>query len=112
MITDACPEGDPRPTRAPRDTPASRPYRPQPTAPTACRNRPNNFQPPPPELELPCFVDIWTPLVVGNHPDLTPLMEVDPAGAAGLAADAAAAAAAMAPNEASQHGACRGVAWG
>ena len=41
----------------------------------AAENRANAFQPPSAELELPCFVDIWGPLVQGQHLDLRPLVE-------------------------------------
>eukprot|EP00798_Chlamydomonas_sp_ICE-L_P006642 gene6642-3299_t len=50
----------------------------------AAENRSNAFQPPSAELELPYFIDIWTPLVNGNHLDLTPLVEAGDAMAMSL----------------------------
>ena len=41
----------------------------------AAESKANAFQPPPADLELPCFVDVWSPLVKGELLHLGPLMD-------------------------------------
>ncbi|KAF5842997.1 hypothetical protein DUNSADRAFT_3125 [Dunaliella salina] len=67
----------------------------------AAENKPDNFVPPPPELELPCFVDIWSALAAGEHPDLTPLMRAAPAATIPSRASSVTSAAGIRPATAS-----------
>jgi len=67
----------------------------------AAENKPDNFVPPPPELELPCFVDIWSALAAGEHPDLTPLMRAAPAASFPSRASSVTSAAGIRPATAS-----------